>query len=276
MGGYLNGLIILMFLLSVGYSNNLLLIFTLFLFGFNILWVIQTHFHQLKVNLRNVTVSDGHALQSVPVEIHWNALPPGPPKWDFTLVTAAGEYPVRHFEDSLSRSLGEIQLSQRGVHRWKYLKVSSDRPFGLYYTWRYIPLEVKSIAYPEVAKELITPLLHVSAEQGEFAQKNKGQGDWFGFAPYSGEEARRISWKHYARTGEVVVKEGEDQRASEVKFDLPGPSQDKEQILSHMATQMLHCHAQEITFTLRTPKGALGPAFHTAHLRQCLRELGLC
>ena len=45
MGGYLNGLIFLMFLLSVGYSNNLLLIFTLFLFGLNLICCIHTHYH---------------------------------------------------------------------------------------------------------------------------------------------------------------------------------------------------------------------------------------
>ena len=85
MGGYLNGLIFLMFLLSVGYNNNLLLIFTLFLFGLNLIWLIQSHFHMHKLKLDAVHLEDGHALESVSVRVCWKNSPLPPLLWELSL-----------------------------------------------------------------------------------------------------------------------------------------------------------------------------------------------
>lgn len=75
MGGYLNGLIFLMILLSIGYSNNLLLIFTLVLFSFNLIWIIQTHFNLNQLRLARMKIADGYADSKTQLTLSWKKLP---------------------------------------------------------------------------------------------------------------------------------------------------------------------------------------------------------
>src|SRR5215212_6754965 len=86
MGGYLNGLIFLMFLLSVGYNNNLLLIFTLFLFGLNLIWVIQTHFHLHALKIETLIIDEGHAGEALHVKALWKKAPEVPHQWRMALL----------------------------------------------------------------------------------------------------------------------------------------------------------------------------------------------
>ena len=148
MGGYLNGLIFLMFLLAIGYSNNLLLIFTIFLFAFNLLWLIQTHVHLYRLKLDQVVITSGHAKEHAPVTITWKAAPQGPWQWQIKLEGDQGEFSCVGVKNYLTKTEGQVAFESRGVYRWKYLEVKSSNPFGLYQAWVYFPLSFQSLVYP--------------------------------------------------------------------------------------------------------------------------------
>lgn len=276
MGGYLIGLIFLMFLLSIGYSNNLLLIFTLMLFGLNLIWVIQTHYHLNRLRLKNCKVSDGHALAATHVELEWKKKI-SPADWDLQLESDQKKYPIKISGHGPGKSEGEILLSARGTYQWKFLKVSTDLPFGLYKVWIYYPLATTSLAYPSLLGHQLLPYRVSGESEGQHSSERKGLEGLLGFDPYQGESAARISWKHYSKTGELVTKTGEATLEDVVELELksPLPPDRKERVLSELATSIIQCQNQQIPFTFRG-KTHKGPGHHQELVRECLRELALC
>lgn len=277
MGGYLNGLIFLMFLLSTGYSNNLLLIFTIILFAMNLMWLVQTHFHLYRLKLDGVRVMNGHVGESIPVTVRWARTPKAPLRWELRLEDESREFNLELSGASELRQEASIKLEKRGEYRWRYLRVDTNRPFGLYRAWIYYPVEATSFAYPKLMSNVqVWP--NGRDSDGEISQDLKGNEDFRGMAAYQEGESRRISWKHYARSGELLIKEGEELKIPSVDLvlTLPGQEKDRESYLSHIATQMVECQRRQIPFSLKGPGVSLAPAGHLMHLHDCLKVLAQC
>lgn len=276
MGGYLNGLIFLMFLLSIGYNNNLLLIFTLFLFALNLMWVIQTHFYLNALKLQSVLLSDGHAGEENFVKFIWKKSPPAPFKWQLKLENDKDRIDVKLLDDLGTSSSGRIILPKRGLWKFQHLLIKTEMPFGLYQAWVYFPVELKSYAYPAKIKNPPALRSFQSVIEGDTSTLLKGPHDVWNLGPYEEGESRKISWKHYARSGELVVKEGEELRKSEVNFKFKDSLSDKENVLSIIATQMIYCVKNETSFSLETPEKKISPGFGEKHLSDCLKVLAQC
>ncbi|MFL5784450.1 MAG: DUF58 domain-containing protein [Bacteriovoracaceae bacterium] len=267
MGGYCIGLIGLMFLLAIGYSNNLLLIFTIALFGLNLIWVVNSHFHLQRLQLGQVSVEDGHAGTSVGVNVRWKRWPQGNREWKLGLINDE-RMMVKIRTEEEGRTTGEISLPHRGVFHWTHLLVKTDRPFGLYRTWIYFPINVSVHAYPRLRKDVPLPSPEIQEKEGTLTGERKGDEGLRGLSRYQGEGVRRISWKHYAKSGELYVKEGEELKANIIRLALALPEnrEHREAELSRLATLMVNCHRQEIPFLFEGK----------TQLKDCLRELAQC
>lgn len=277
MGAYFNGLIFLMFLLSVGYSNNLLLIFTIFLFGFNLLWVVQTHFHLHYLRPKSIRIDPGHAGDPLNVQIEWLGCPEGPLQWTSELESANHKMKVNLSKNQKDHSSGDATFERRGKWKWDYLRVSTNKPFGLYHVWSYYQIQTSHFVYPRLIRpEFLTSI--GEKEDGDQSSSKKGDDEFRSFALYQQTESRKISWKHYARTGNLLIKEGEEFMTPAFKLHLilPQNEQEKEIYLSKIATQLVECHKKEIPFLLETANVTLGPANHLYHLHECLKVLSLC
>jgi len=277
MGGYLNGLIFLMFLLAIGYSNNLLLIFTVLLLGFNLMWLIQSHFHLYYLKPLHINISPGHANSPVQASFLWQSTPKPPWKWNFELESDQGDFGLQIFSEDSSKSEGEFTPKKRGLHQWNHLKVKTNKPFGLYQVWIYFPLHFKSIVYPTLFKSTEFNLSGQHLE-GDINLHKKGEEDFLGLSAYQNDESRKISWKHYARTGELLIKEGEEKKAPylELELHLPNELEKKEAYLSLLATQMVDCHRRGIPFSFKADHFSRAAASGTDHLQDCLKVLALC
>lgn len=279
MGGYLNGLIFLMFLLAVGYANNLLLIFTLFLLSFNMVWLVQTHFHLAALKLEEVTVSNGHALDSIGVQVRWKRSPQMPFKWDLRIEGHDLEVPLSTLEETSSLTSAEIRLPKRGHFFWSHLCVATDLPFGLYRSWIYFPLNVSSYSYPELLKNISLPDMGHTHLEGQIPRERKGTEDIRDLSPYRGEESRKISWKHYARSGDLYVKEGTEwnDHHLHLKLKLPEAPEAKETYLKKISSQLVSAYREQIPFTFEI-EGVIkrGPSVQEKHLHDCLKDLSVC
>lgn len=276
MGGYLNGLIFLMFLLAVGYNNNLLLIFTLFLFGFNLIWVIQTHYHLHALKVSSVSIEDNHANEPQLVTVQWKKSPGAPVEWQVYLETKYDSYPLAMFSHDEKSSVGEVKLLKRGIWHFAHIKVASEKPFGLYRSWVYLPVEARAFVYPERLKDVPSVMPKDFFSEGDSASSKKGPHDVSNLSPYQGESSKFISWKHYARSGDLVVKEGEELSQSLIHFRLNPEHPQIEFILSQIATQMVLCANNSVSFTYEGPQIKLGPGSDGRYLAECLRELASC
>jgi hypothetical protein len=276
MGGYLNGLIFLMFLLAVGYNNNLLLIFTLFLFGFNLLWVIQTHYHLHELKIDYLTIEDNHAELPQAVKIFWKKTPTGPWNWKIVIESGDDHYSLNVMETNREYSLGELILPSRGHRRFNYLRVSTSLPFGLYHSWVYFKINAESWSWPVRLRDLPFIENFSYAGDGNQVSLRRGPHDVWGQGPYQGESSRFINWKYYARSGELVIKEGEEKNQKLVHLRFYQGIPDKEYMLSKLATHMVSCGLSATSFTFDSGNKKLGPGHDQKFLAECLRELTLC
>ncbi|MES2525714.1 MAG: DUF58 domain-containing protein [Bdellovibrionota bacterium] len=277
MGGYAIGLISLMFLLSIGYSNNLLLIFTITLFGLNLLWVVNSHFHLARLSPGQVFVEDGHMKTPIAATFRWKKWPRGNLDWTMTLIGEKDRTDVKILGEEEGRTIGEVTLPSRGLYHWTHLLVKTDRPFGLYRTWIYFKIDVSAHAYPTLMKEMPLPSPEILEREGTITGEKKGDDGLRGLAHYQGEGSKRISWKHYAKSGDLLVKEGEELKTNlmRIRLQLPDDKKMREAHLSKLATLMVYCYRQEIPFVFMGEKEK-GPGAHLELLKDCLRELSLC
>lgn len=277
MGGYLNGLIFLMFLLAVGYNNNLLLIFTLLLFSFNLLWVIQTHFYLNSLKIDKINLENGHACEFLSTTIDWKKIPDAPYDWELSLEKSDGSsYKVKSLFHQNQISSGSIVLPKRGMFKFDHLCIKTSRPFGLYKVWIYHKIDLSVFVFPEKLKSVPNFDKDDSFLNGENLSLLKGSHDIWNLSPYQGLESRKISWKQYARSGELVVKEGNELTRSLARFKLNEVDKTNERILSKLATQMIFCQRTDVAFVLEIPGKRLGPDSSSKFLIDCLKELTLC
>jgi uncharacterized protein (DUF58 family) len=193
------------------------------------------------------------------------------------LETLDESYPLTSFEHNQQSSKAEFILKKRGVYDWRYLRVSSVRPFGLYRVWIFFPIEHKSLIYPP-----LLPTANISPRgldlEGELSVEKIGPDDFHGLSPYQADEPRKISWKHYARTGELLIREGEERKAAVVEFNLrlPANPEMKEAYLSKIATQMVECYRRDIPFSMQYEILNKRPSVQRSHLNECLEVLARC
>jgi uncharacterized protein (DUF58 family) len=277
MGGYLNGLIFLMFLLAVGYNNNLLLIFTLLLFGFNLIWLIQTHLHLNHLKIESILMDNGHASEPIFTTVFWKKIPDGPHEWELSFEQQNGDsHKVKCINHQESRYEGTIILPNRGVWKFSHIRIKTKKPFGLYSVWIYYKVNLTCFVYPEKLKTVPPFEKNHSFIEGENQGVQIGSHDVWNLSPYQDGESRKISWKHYARSGELVIKEGQELTKSMAHFKLHGLQNNKEFTLSKIATQMIQCHRTDIAFTLETSTKKFGPGSDQKYLSDCLKELSQC
>ncbi len=268
-----------MFLMAVGYANNLLLIFTLFLLSFNMIWLVQTHFHLHALKFDGLSIKNGHVGESLPVQIRWKKSPDRPLQWSIVLEGPCGIVEMTTLEEEGHQSTGEVILKKRGRLNWNFLRVETTLPFGLYRTWIFFPLNETSFAYPALLKTTGLGALGQTQLEGQVPQERKGSEDIRDLSPYRGEESRKISWKHFARSGELYVKEGTEwnDQHIHIKIDLPADHDLKENYLKSIATKMVDAYRQQIPFTFEiTGSVKRGPSSQVRHLEDCLKDLSVC
>src|SRR5690606_13402487 len=154
----------------------------------------------------------------------------------------------------------------RGLSEWKYLFLSSEKPFGLYRAWRYLPIEGKSFVYPALKKEITLPELKKLGIDGEFSFNGYGNGEFCDLLHSAGEDIRRISWKHYARTGEIFIRQGEDLKSPVAELSWQQSDEDKEGSLSALASKMVLCYRENIPFIFEINGKKIGPGSSIAFL----------
>jgi uncharacterized protein (DUF58 family) len=267
MGVYFNGLIFLMFLLSIGYSNNLLLIFTLLLFGLNLLWLVQTHFYLHQFRLGRLNLEDHHAGSLSSYQVQWLKSPKGPLELKLELLTDNG---------NVTLADGGFIWPARGVWSWQRLKMSTDRPYGLYRAFRFVSVQGTAHAYPALMHGSSLGILDGLGQDGQLASGQKGPHDFLGLGAYKGHEMRKISWKHYARLGELLIKEGESLQVPMARLKWDPRMERKEEALSELATQMVLCFRASLPFTFEIDGRLKGPAVTARQLADCLKDLSIC
>jgi len=169
-----------------------------------------------------------------------------------------------------------VPAARRGRMRLPRFSVATRHPAILCRAWTYIHMSAECVIYPAPAPPGSAAPVGRSDGGGQSAV-DQSDADFAGLrnaAP--GDPPRRIAWKAYARSDELLVKQfaGGDRRAEIFQWDtLPGV--DTERRLSLLARWCLDAAAAGRGFGLELPAEIVPIGSGEQHLHRCLTALAL-
>lgn len=264
-----------MLLAGLNYGNNLALVLTFLLAAAS--WVAM---HQCHYNLVG--------LQLTPAGSH----PPfagGPAGFSFQLSTAPPREDLVVSSGPLSRttlSLAAggsalatvtVPTSRRGRVRLARLRIESTFPLGLFTAWTWVYPERDCLVYPRPAArggDGPPPAAEAGAAHDGRARGEEDFASLRGFR--DGDPPRRIAWKAWARSGELVVKEYVGAARAPVMLDLAAvPGRDLEERLARLARWIVDAEERGDRYGVRLGALEVPPGSGLPHRNRCLAPLAV-
>jgi transglutaminase-like putative cysteine protease/uncharacterized protein (DUF58 family) len=166
-----------------------------------------------------------------------------------TLRVAAGE--VRTLTVPLpARTRGPLTLTARGAAALDFL--------GLWMASLPLPAPVTVSVAP--APEVAAPPVPVRSLPGlgDGHSRTAGDEEFAGLRPYApGDPPRQLSWRHVARTGQLLIRETDAARGQARLLDWADTAGDTEARLSRLAAWVLELDRRGLPFALKLPGAAL-------------------
>jgi uncharacterized protein (DUF58 family) len=170
----------------------------------------------------------------------------------------------------------EIPTRQRGRIRLDRFGVRTLFPFELFRAWAWLHMDLQGLVYPKPAA-LVPEPPPTQAAQGHRQHDARGEEDFAGLRKYSvGDSPRKVAWKAYARTGDLLSKQfsGADTSSQWFDFDMVAGS-DTEERLSVLTRWIIDADRTQRDYGLRLPGAEFNPAHGAAHRHRCLEALAL-
>ncbi len=166
-----------------------------------------------------------------------------------------------------------VPTRRRGYIVLDRIVIATRFPYGLFRAWAVIHPGTRCLVYPRPAAHAPPPPPAAGGAGGGAARR--GEDDFAGLKDYHpGDPPRRIAWKAYARSDELLIKEFSGDAEATPVFDLAdAPGDDLESRLSVLARWIVDAHARGLTFGLRLPGVELPPEPGDAQRRRCLAAI---
>jgi uncharacterized protein (DUF58 family) len=169
-----------------------------------------------------------------------------------------------------------VQSHQRGMLNPGRILIQTHYPVGLFRAWSWIDLDMSAIIYPRpvIAGEM--PAAIGSNPDGELLQRY-GVDDFYGMRDYQpGDSLKHLSWKSYARTDQLLIKEFATSVDQRVWIDWDYfPNLDRESRLSRLCYWVVQSGKTNDEYGLRLPGLEIAPDKGAQHQERLLRELAL-
>ncbi len=186
----------------------------------------------------------------------------------------------KHLTGSLSRALPELRTSElltlslqkkhRGIYALDRIRVASRGIFGLFYAWKWAPVDIELIVYPKPRGD--APLPIAPEEQG---QEPRPGDEFVGHRNFqSGFPMKRIDWKAFARSERLLVKEFQELMAQPIVISFQDASDsDTERTLQQLCAWVLQAAREGRPFRLILPHNSLAMGSGQEHLEAALTLL---
>lgn len=268
-------LLVLMWIGSINYANNLGFLLTFLLTGLGLVTMLHTW--------RNLVGIRCQALRSEPVFKGQTAVfrvqlsnrrRSQRPQLNLRL---EGEGETR---DLPAGGDATLRLSARAERRGRFqlprCTLSTTYPLGLLYAWSYLHLEGEVLVYPAPGDPLPASN-QPSYRQSQQGDKGVGSDDFVGLRGYrAGDSPRQIDWKSHAREQGLHTKQFGGDRSDRrwLEWDALAPLP-VEARLSALCRGVLDAAEQQQEFGLRLPGLMLTPARGEKQRQAALQALAL-
>jgi len=275
LGWYFIVVAVLNFVMGINYQNNLILIMAYLMFVVIIIAVLMGY-----SNAKGLTVK---------FKDTFNSFSPQKPQIKFELqspnvcqsvsLTYQGTVQTSQHVDQVSIKTQLLSLPLPYFLRGKYdiqrIKISSNYPFGLVSVWSYIQLQTYVFVYPSLEKVLSDAHVNALDEQSDNGiAKEVGSDEFESLLPHLPEMGlHRVSWKHYAKTQQLLVKEFVDYKKANALFDFTFMNGDTEQRLSQLCFLVCEASEQNTPFMLKLPGKIVNTNTGLEHKQHCLALL---
>lgn len=270
------GLLLVMLLAGLNYSNSVALMITFLLAGFGMIAMHLTHRNLTGVTLRAVAGVDAfvgeHGRLLVTLENSADTARPGLDCEVENGVPAA----VQVAANGRARADVGLPLERRGRLAVDRITLSTRFPFGLFRAWTYVHIKAGLLAWPVPRGRREMP---PEASSGGNAPSVHRVGDeeWAGLREFrSGDSPRQVAWGAYARGRGLLVKTWQSPAAHHRVFDLDAvPGADLEQRLEQLSAWIMAAHARGERYGLRLGDQWSPPGSGNEHRAHCLNGLAL-
>jgi hypothetical protein len=274
LGVYFTVVALLNFVMGINYQNNLILFMAYLMFVIIIFALLLGY-----SNAKGLTVSFKYAIESYapqPPQLVWQI------KANDTCQSITLSYP-NNFEhtcyiESVKTDAIQCQLSLPYLNRGRYLlkpiKIASNYPFGLVSVWSYIQPSHAVYVYPSIIKTLNQKLSQMTANDDEGAEKHQGDDEFESLITHLPEMGlQRVSWKHYAKTQQLLVKQFSDFKSADTQFDFNLMTGDIEQRLGQLCYLVCQAFESDINYSLKLHNKVIENGSGKFHQQRCLQAL---
>lgn len=165
---------------------------------------------------------------------------------------------------------------ERGHIRVPRIKLFSVYPLGLLTCWSWLALDFNGVVYP---KPVDLPFRSRDGQGLDDTAEtvHSGMDEFDGLRSYQkGDSLKRVAWKQYAKTQQLMTKQYLDFQGDERCLDwyaLPGL--EVEYRLQVLCGWVLKAHEQQSEYSLNLPGQSIPLGSGDQHFHQCLRALAL-
>ncbi len=169
-----------------------------------------------------------------------------------------------------------LPTTRRGRLTLPRFSVNSRYPGNLFRCWSWLHMQAECLVYPQPAAPG-RPLPVTRADGGDGHRSERGDSNFTGLRGFvRGDSTRRVAWKAYARTDELLVKQfsGAEDAVRWLDWEEVA-SLATEAKLSQLTRWCLDLSGTGRSFGLRLPNAVVNVGSGAAHLHECLKALAL-
>jgi len=268
-------LLFAMLLGGLNYGNNLALALTFLLTGAG--WVAMHECHRNLLGL-TVTPAGTHAPFAGQPAVFEFVIASGDPRPHLDLTLRADQSETAASVAAASSVLISLAVptESRGRRALGRLRLSSTFPLGLCRAWTWLHPELSCLVYPRPVGRRHLPAQAVAESGPTRHGESPGDEDFQGLRGFRpGDPLRRIAWKAYARSGELLVTQYTGRSAAPVVYDWNDTQGATERRLSQLSRWIVDAEARGERYGLNMPGGAVAAGAGPVHRHECLALLAL-
>lgn len=277
LGVYFSVVALLNLVMGINYQNNLILFMAYLMFVIIIFALILGY-----TNAKGLTVSLKYAIESFAPQapqLVWQVHADKPCQ----AITLSYPYDLKNacYITRVKNKAIKCQLplpyTKRGCYQLKPIKIASSYPFGLVSVWSYIQPRSAVYVYPTIIKTTVQKNQNLVVNNtDEGTEQHTGDDEFESLISHLPEMGlQRISWKHYAKTQQLLVKQFTDFKSANIEFDFNLVTGDSEQRLGKLCFLVCQAFESNKNYSLKLPNNFIASNSGKLHHQCCLEALSL-
>lgn len=271
-----SGMLFLMFLGAMNYSNNLALGLTFILASMGLVAMHHCQRNLAGLRIASTITQPVFAGQMAHFVIAIESDSKNSRHEIVAEVDGSIATPISIAPASRAIATVEVQSEHRGRLALDHVQISTHYPFGLFRAWTHVYIPMMCVVYPKPAERSEAPPL-MQTDIGGALDSQLGDEDFAGLRTFHpGDSPRRIAWKAYARGQELQVKQYSGTAVTSHIFDWDSLSGVGTELrLSSICRWIEDAHAAGRAYGLRMPGVDIAANVGIAHRQRCLTLLAL-